>query len=177
MRVKRILVPTDLSEAAKPALKLAAELGRTFGAELVLLFVVEPFYTSGDILSAGALAAVLDKLREKARTTALARRVTWLAKRGVRAHGSIREGQPAEVIVEQARKYPADLIVIGTHGRTGLSHAYLGSVAERVVRASQCPVLTVRSSGKQAGREVARKHSRRGTAASKVRRPSTITLL
>jgi nucleotide-binding universal stress UspA family protein len=175
MRIKRILVPTDLSEAARSAVKLAAELGRAFRAELVLLFVVEPSYTSGDVLSA-ALASVLDKLSETARA-ALAREVAILRERGVRARSRISEGTAAAVIVETARKVPVDLIVIGTHGRTGLSHVLLGSVAERVVRTAQCPVLTVPSPGKQVARTAAGKHPPRGAATSEIRRPSTTTLI
>jgi nucleotide-binding universal stress UspA family protein len=176
MRIMRILVPSDLSEAAKPALKLAAELGRAFGAELVLLFVVEPLFTSVDVLRAGAVSSGLEKLRETA-GAALAREVAILRKRGVRARSSISEGNAATVIVETARKVSADLIVIGTHGRTGCSHLLLGSVAERVVRTAECPVLTVRSAAKQAPRAVAGKHRRRGPTASEIRRPSTITLI
>jgi nucleotide-binding universal stress UspA family protein len=175
MRIKRILVPTDLSEAARPALKLAVELGRAFGAELVLLFVVEPLFTSVDVLRAGAASSVLEKLSETARA-ALTREVAVLKKRGVRAQSRLGEGTAAAVIVETARKVPADLIVIGTHGRTGLSHVLLGSVAERVVRRAECPVLIVRSSAKQAAR-AADKHSPRGAAAKKIRRPSTTTLI
>jgi nucleotide-binding universal stress UspA family protein len=176
MRVKRILVPSDLSEAAIPALKLAAELGRAFRAELVLLYVVEPFHTSGDVLSAGVAASVVEKLSETART-ALAREVAILGRRGVRAQSSIIEGKAAAVIVETARKVSADLIVIGTHGQTGFSHVFLGSVAERVVRTAGCPVLTVRSRREQIARKSPRKHRRRRAAASGIRRPSTTTLI
>jgi nucleotide-binding universal stress UspA family protein len=79
MRIKRILVPTDLSEASLPALKLAAEFGKAFQAELVLVFVVEPFYTSGDILSAGAVASVVEAQNKAARTR--------LAREVARRHG------------------------------------------------------------------------------------------
>jgi nucleotide-binding universal stress UspA family protein len=176
MRIKRILVPTDLSEASMPALKLAAEFAKAFQAELVLLFVVEPFYTSGDILSAGAVASVVEAQNKTARAH-LAREVARLAKRGVRVRSSIGEGTAATVIVESARKGSADLIIIGTHGRTGFSHAFMGSVAERVVRTAGCAVLTVRSPAKQTTRKVASRHGAPRGSAGGIRRPSTTTLI
>ena len=176
MRIKRILVPTDLSEASMPALKLATEFGKAFQAELVLLFVVEPLYMSGDILSAGAVASVVEAQNKTARAH-LAREVARLGKRGVRARSIIVEGTTAATIVERARKGSADLIIIGTHGRTGFSHVFMGSVAERVVRTAGCPVLTVRSPAKQTSRKVASKHRGPRGSASGIRRPSTTTLV
>jgi universal stress protein A len=176
MRIKRILVPTDLSEASMPALKLAAEFAKAFQAELVLLFVVEPFFTSGDILSAGAVASVVEAQNKAARSR-LAHEVARLGKRGVRARCSIGEGTAAAVIVENARKGSADLIIIGTHGRTGFSHLFMGSVAERVVRTAACPVLTVRSPAKQTTRKVASRHRGPRGSAGGLRRPSTTTLI
>jgi nucleotide-binding universal stress UspA family protein len=176
MRIKRILVPTDLSEASMPALKLAAEFGKAFQAELFLLFVVEPFYTSGDILSAGAVASVVEA-QNKTAGAALAREVARLGKRGVRARSSIVEGTAAAAIFESAQKSSADLIIIGTHGRTGFSHAFMGSVAERVVRTAGCPVLTVRSASRQTTRKVASKQRGPRGSASGIKRPSTTTLV
>ena len=176
MRIKRILVPTDLSEASMPALKLAAEFAKAFQAELILLFVVEPFYTSGDVLSAGAVASVVEA-QNKTAGAALAREVPRLGKQGVRAWSIVVEGTAAATIVERARKGSADLIIIGTHGRTGFSHVFMGSVAERVVRTAGCPVLTVRSPAKQTTRRVASKPRGPRGRAGAIRRPSTTTLV
>jgi nucleotide-binding universal stress UspA family protein len=90
MRVKRIRMPTDLSEASMPALKLAVEFGKVFQAELVLLFVVERLDASGDILSAGSVASVVEAQKRAARTR-LAREVARLGKRGVRVRSTIGE--------------------------------------------------------------------------------------
>jgi len=177
MRIKRILVPTDLSQASMPALKLAAEFGKAFQAELVLLFVVVPFYTSGDILSAGAVVASIVEMQNRAAGAALAREVSRLGKLGVRARSIVVEGTAGATIVERARKGSADLIIIGTHGRSGFSHAFMGSVAERVVRTAGCPVLTVRSGAKQTTRKVASKHRGPRGSVGGIRRPSTTTLV
>jgi len=80
-----------------------------------------------------------------------------LARQGVRAHTVMLRGTPALRIIEEAKKRRADLIIMGTHGRTGLEHLLLGSVAERVVRLSPCPVLTVRIA---APRRKGRRHGR-----------------
>jgi universal stress protein A len=175
MRIKRILVPTDLSHASLPALKLAAEFGKAFKAELVLLFVVEPLYTSGDILSA-TIASVVEEQKNGARAH-LAREADRLGERGLRARSSVGEGTAAAVIVESARRESADLIIIGTHGRSGFSHIFMGSVAERVVRTAGCPVLTVRSPAKPTTRKVASRHRRPQGSAGALRRPSTTTLI
>ncbi len=176
MRIKRILLPTDLSKASLPALKLAAEFAKAFQAELVLLFVVEPFYTSGDILSAGAVASVVEA-QNKTAGAALAREVARLGKLGVRARSIVVEGTAAATIVERAREGSADLIIIGTHGRTGFSHVFIGSVAERVVQAAGCPVLTVRSPAKQTTRKVPSKHRGSRASAGGISRPTTTTLV
>jgi nucleotide-binding universal stress UspA family protein len=176
MRIKRILVPTDLSAASLRALELAEELGKAFKAELVLLFVVETLYTSGDILSAGAVASVLDAQRKTA-SGHLGREVARLRRRGLRARSSVGEGAAAAAIVESARRGFVDLIVIGTHGRTGFSHLLMGSVAERVVRTAGCPVLTVGPPPKKTTRKAgSRQRNPRGSTGV-LRRPSTTTLI
>jgi universal stress protein A len=143
MRIKRILAPTDLSEASIPAEKVAADLARTLDAEIVLLFCAEPVGPTS-ILTASEVASFLEE-QDKAERAELERRALRLARRGPRVRGSVVGGIAAQAIVETARRLRADLIVIGTHGRTGLSRFMIGSVAERVVRTAPCPVLTVRS--------------------------------
>jgi universal stress protein A len=178
MRIKRILVPTDLSAASLPALKVAEELGKAFHAELVLLFVIEHAHTSGDLLSAGAVAFAVEAQKETARAY-LDREAARLVKRGLRARSTIAEGNAAAAIVESARRGAADLIVMGTHGRGGFSHLFVGSVAERVVRTASRPVLTVRPPTKDAARKHGSGRRGRGPRGSTagLRRASTTTLI
>ncbi len=147
MRIKRILLPSDLSVASIPAERLAADLGRTLGAEVVLLFCAAPVDASS-ILTASEVASVLQE-QDKAARAELARRAVLLGKRAPRIRTLFVTGKAASAITETARKLRADLIVIGTHGRSGFSRLMIGSVAERVVRTATCPVLTVRSQGRR----------------------------
>ncbi len=148
IRLKRILAPTDFSEHARHSLRYACAFASQFGAELHLLNVVqdlvamvpEPglaFPPPGDYmreLTQGAkrmLAALPDP--------------QWAA--GVSVVRAVRQGPPFLEIVRYAKDNAIDLVVAGTHGRSGLKHMLLGSVAERVVRKAPCPVLTVRLDG------------------------------
>jgi nucleotide-binding universal stress UspA family protein len=144
-RIRRIVYASDFSKASGPAFTKAIDLAKAYRAELLVLHVlsiVPPFVGEGYVapriweeIEAGARAAAqtqLDGLVAKAR------------KAGLRAKGLVVLGSPYEDIVRAARRQRADLLVIGTHGRTGLTKVLLGSVAERVVRMSTCPVMTVR---------------------------------
>jgi universal stress protein A len=132
----RILVPTDFSPCSLHALRYAEELTRRFGAELTLLHVGDPLSAS-DLPGAGELSG----RRE------IDRALDLLRERDYRVRGVLRRGNPSHEIVQAAAAERADLIVMGTHGRTGLKHALMGSVAEGVVRNAPCPVLTVRHTG------------------------------
>jgi nucleotide-binding universal stress UspA family protein len=141
--VKRIVCPTDFSERAAPAERQAVRLAKALGAELVLAHVGteaplwrEGFYTPD-------VRAVFESQRKWAADT-LADRVVALAADGVVARAVVRVGLPWEEIVRLATDEHADMIVMGTQGRTGLDRLLLGSVAERVIRRAACPVLTVR---------------------------------
>lgn len=140
-----ILHPTDFSECAAHAEAEAARLASRLGATLVLLHVAveAPLYSEG-ILSMKATQQVYEAQRKWAGET-LEHRVTALRATGIDARWVLRPGVPFEEIVAAAGDERADLIVMGTHGRTGLSRFLLGSVAERVIRLAPCPVLTVRS--------------------------------
>lgn len=141
-RLKRILVTTDFSEASKQALPYAAAFAERLGAEVALLNVLEPpprfvGLESMALLQAGD-AAVGHALGE---LDALAKRA-FNARARVKTH--VRPGQPFRVITKAARDLDADLLVMATHGFTGLKHTFLGSTTERVVRHAPCPVLAVR---------------------------------
>ena len=141
---KRILCPIDFSDASQAALETAAEVARRYGARVALFHAYPvPGYTFPDG-SFVASSKMLDELTAQA--------ARHMAEWKTRAEGmgmaqvevATAIGEPAHEILAFAKAQGADLIVLGTHGRTGLQHALMGSVAERVVRRATCPVLTVR---------------------------------
>lgn len=145
----RILVPTDFSAHSDAALEYARALAARFGASMHLLHVI------GDPLVPTVIGAVPEMyfgpeapatrmvLLEEARAR-LARRLTHADRQSHHATSEVLFGSPAYTIAEYADVNGYDLIVMGTHGRTGLAHVLMGSVAEKVVRTASCPVLTVR---------------------------------
>ena len=145
---RRILHPTDFSRASAPALRRAVALARACRAPLVLLHVMtppSPFIGEGTPPSSYADLLILARRSAKRRLAAALARAR---RERVRAQAVFTEGLPADEILRAARRTRADLIVMGTHGRTGVSRVFMGSVAERVVRESRCPVLTVRAHGR-----------------------------
>jgi nucleotide-binding universal stress UspA family protein len=142
-KIKRILVPVDFSEPSLAALRFAIDLARSVKARLEILHVVEPLTYAPMIGS----AVDLDKFRQQQEHTAQ-RRLAGLAadlrRRRVRCHTALRIGAASGTIVDLAKRNAADLIVMATEGRHGVGRLLLGSVAERVVRSAECPVLTVR---------------------------------
>jgi nucleotide-binding universal stress UspA family protein len=147
-QVDRILVPVDFSDYAKLALGYAAELTSLFEAEMHLLHIVDEvvypdFYPP--VMPSGG--SVSDELRDQS----LARLKDLLAEApasGTPAHVHVRSGRAATAIADFAAELRADLIVLASHGLTGLSHILLGSVSENVVRRAPCSVFTVKSFGK-----------------------------
>ena len=142
IQIHRILCPLDFSESSEHALLYAKAFAQAHQAKLFLLHVFDlPMgYLSSEVpLPADALErhkeTCIQNLTAVAATVRQEHPQTdWL----------VEEGNPSPCIIEMARKHEVDLIVMGTHGRTGLAHALLGSVAERVVRKAPCPVLTVK---------------------------------
>ncbi len=148
--LKKVLCPVDLAPQAKGAAEEAASLAKALGAELVLLHVMaEPAFAVGDPLlapgelSGYALPALAEEYREE-----MDRRLQQLGeqlrKAGISVSTMLVRGAPHEAIVNAADAEHADLIVMSTHGRTGLPHLLLGSVTERVVRTARVPVMTLR---------------------------------
>ena len=138
MKINTILHPTDFSEAAGYAFKMACSLARDHRAQVFVLHAIPPPLTHGEELARAAPDSFRDQL--------------WRELEGIKpADASVQveyllsEGHPAKEIVKVAKENACDLIVMGTHGRTGIAHLLLGSVAEHVVRHAPCPVLTVRS--------------------------------
>ena len=144
--MRRILVASDFSKASARAFATALMLAKTHGAALTVLHVLSPF---APIMPEQYMTSVtwerIDlQVRERAKRD-LARLAARARKGGVRATGVLVEGEPARQIGRVARSRKAGLVVVGTHGRTGFSRLFLGSVASRVVAMAQCPVVTVPS--------------------------------
>jgi nucleotide-binding universal stress UspA family protein len=144
-RLRRIMHASDFSPASRGAFRQAVGLARTNDAELLLVHVVEmvmPWVEDSYVSR-----QTYDRFVTSARTEA-ARRLDGLVRKakaaGVRATAQLVEGGPRDAIPRAAKRGQADLLVLGTHGRTGLGKILLGSVAERVVTTAPCPVLTVR---------------------------------
>jgi universal stress protein A len=142
--LKRILVPIDFSALSKKALQYALRFAEEFGADVTLLHVIEPevppafdgFMIAPPVIASGSRARCANRLKELAGS---------LAVRGTgHIESTVRTGLAAYEIVEAAKEFDLDLIVIATHGYTGWKHFAIGSTAERVVRAAPCPVLVVR---------------------------------
>jgi len=143
LQVRRILVPIDFSEHAGPVLEWASHLASQHGSRVLLLHVyhlpVEFEQLEGAYLPPDFWTTVRDEAQQQLDATA-----AQFRKQGIPVEALVREGYPATVIEEEARRQQADLIVIGTKGLSGLKHLLLGSIAERVVQKAPCPVLTVR---------------------------------
>jgi universal stress protein A len=145
-RVRRIVCASDFSSASRKAVATAVTMAKANHAALVLVHVVAPVVrlapdqyvpsTTWEEIEIGLRAWAqrqIEKLAARARKT------------GIRAVALLVEGEAAAEIVRVARSRRADFLVLGTHGRTGISKMFLGSVAERVVATAPCPVVTVRS--------------------------------
>ena len=142
--LQRILVPVDFSALSKKALRYAVKLSQVFNAEISLFHVIEPdlppFFDGTTMapptISNGGSVSRTNRMK------------SWIGSArnagATRIASIIRNGLPAQQIVEAARNMDVDLIVIATHGYTGWKHLAIGSTAERVVRAAPCPVLVVR---------------------------------
>jgi universal stress protein A len=145
--LKTILVPCDFSDCSRAALEYATIFSKQADGTLVLLHVIEPIQP-GFLIEGAVSRQTQGRMRERAghELAAWASRCAGGAKVG---RPLVKSGKPWEVIVSVASKTGADIILIGTHGYTGLKHAMLGSVAERVVRHAPCPVLTVRPKSKR----------------------------
>ena len=146
MNIKKVLCPVDFSETSDLALLYAISLARAFGAELDVLHVVAPPVTSlpgehflGDFVQAD-MEALASACRE--RVDHLLKEAPYAEK--IKVNPSVVCGIPYLEIIRVAGETQADLLVMGTHGRSGIEHLLIGSVAERVVRKAPCPVLTVK---------------------------------
>ncbi len=150
MDIRHILAPTDFSDYSKHAISYAFELAQTFGAKLSLLHVVElPPYPIEGFVPSTMGADLLNDLKRQG-SAALAQVLPQAQEAKIEVTRAVVMGSPFRKIIETAEAEHVDLIVMATHGRTGLSHLVMGSVAERVVRTAPCPVLTIRPPAEKA---------------------------
>jgi nucleotide-binding universal stress UspA family protein len=143
--VRNILVATDFSPASRPAFQRAVEMAASNGAALWIAHVAAPPMPMSP--DGYVLPRMYDEIEQAVRIEAqkkLRSLVGRAVKGGVRARGLLLRGAPHEAISRAARGHRADLLVLGTHGRTGVARFFIGSVAARVVATASCPVLTVR---------------------------------
>lgn len=147
INLKRVLVPVDFSSCSRAALEYAARVAAASDATLEILHVYEPPHYIGDVMvqiPERAAVTVQEYIRQQSESLLadLLRSATGLE--GLSTTTTMRPGVPHAAVVEQARASKSDLIVMGTHGRSGLSHLLMGSVAEKVLRQAPCPVVVVR---------------------------------
>jgi nucleotide-binding universal stress UspA family protein len=137
-----ILVPVEYSEPCRDALELAAELAAPWQAKLVVLHAWEvPSYVTHHTSPGGH--SLFDLVRQRAEEEMKAFLSRAKLPAGVRVETHIESGEPAHVVLGAIQRLASDMCVISTHGRTGISHMVLGSIAEKIVRLAPIPVLTV----------------------------------
>jgi universal stress protein A len=163
--IKRILVATDFSLDSDAAVAYGLALAKTVHASIYLLHVVENPLAAGvwssEIYTAEIAALQINLMRDAKKN--LKRAIASIDHPGVKIVGDVRAGRPATTIVEAAREQRVDLIVIASHGRTGITRLMMGSVAEHVVRNAPCAVLVVRPPEPPQDATVAKKTAKRAT--------------
>jgi nucleotide-binding universal stress UspA family protein len=155
MAIRRILVPVDYSECSGAALAVAIDLAKKFGAEVDVIHVWDrPSYVPDELMvhqPSGPSRSLADLIRENAEREMDAFIKAAELPAEIPVTHRLLSGNPAAIVLSELRAARHDLLVIGTHGRTGLRHLLLGSVAEKLVRLSPVPVLTVPPPGDPAG--------------------------
>uniref|UniRef100_A0A7V2ZK26 Universal stress protein n=1 Tax=Ignavibacterium album TaxID=591197 RepID=A0A7V2ZK26_9BACT len=142
--INKILVPIDFSDYSKSALKYAVNFAKVFNAEMYLIYVVEPVIYPPDFsMGQIAIPSVTVEMDERAKEE-LNKLAQQEIPADIKKHVIIKTGKPFVEIIETAAQEDIDLIIIATHGHSGVEHILFGSTAEKVVRKAPCPVLTLR---------------------------------
>ncbi|NQV14648.1 universal stress protein [bacterium] len=144
MQFSKILVPTDFSESARYALPFATDLAQKYKADLHILHIVEPIVAPVDFAWGTYSYPDIEKQLSGYVEESMSKIVHDQIPEGIVAETTTLHGKPWREIVSFAKENEIDLIVMATHGLSGLSHALYGSTAEKVIRKAHCPVLTVR---------------------------------
>ncbi|TLU83877.1 MAG: universal stress protein [Chlorobium sp.] len=146
IKIKTILCPVDFSDASRNAIRYAKEFALNMHASVYLLNIVEPRPMAVDI----TLNYVpLEEELEKAASDDLREILEGFKKDNIKAECGVEIGNPADVILDRIEKLDVNLVIMGSHGKKGLSRLIMGSVAETVVRKANCPVLTVKAEEKE----------------------------
>ncbi len=155
LTLKRVLLPTDGSVCSREAMKYALSLAQQYVAAITVLHVGRHYWEQMSQAPSGVedgadIATRIQREQSSEEQRILQEVVDAAHALHVPVEARAVQGSPAQVIIQMAKEISADMVVMGTHGRTGISHAVLGSVAEKVVQRAPCPVLVVR----QAAHEV-----------------------
>jgi nucleotide-binding universal stress UspA family protein len=144
IQVTKVLIPIDFSDNARPVLEWGGHLAKVHGAKVLLLHAYHLPVEFQQLEGAYLPPDFWSNVKSEAEQT-LSKFAEDLKSDGVDVETVVREGYPASVIIDEAEEQSVDLVVIGTHGLSGLKHMLLGSIAERVVQKAHCPVLTVKA--------------------------------
>ncbi len=145
LKFNLVVVPTDFSDHSLRALPYAVGFAEQFGARLALVYVLEPSLQLSDIAWVGVDERAVDADHMSHARASLDHLARERVPDEIACETHVLHGHPVDAIVEFASESGADLIVMATHGRSGLSHVLMGSIAENVVRRAPCPVLTLKS--------------------------------
>ena len=143
-RLKKILVPVDFSACSKKALQYAVPFAEQFNAKLIFLHVLTIHYVTGWELAADTVVPIVGDASQKEMKARLAALAQEAGAEKATDRFEVRQGAAAAEIINAAKEFDVDLIIMSTHGHTGRVHAFIGSVASDVTRLSPCPVLVVR---------------------------------
>ena len=143
MTAEHFLVPVDFSEYSDYALDYALSLAPQLQARLTLLHILQPLIVGGADMGMGLPYTYVQQLEEETNQS-MQKCLDRVNAAGLKGEGMVVHGVPWQEIIDMAKNRHNDLIIMGTHGRTGIKHVLLGSVAEKVVRLAPCPVLVVR---------------------------------
>ena len=149
MQIKTVLFPTDFSNGARAAMDYALSLAKDYNARLVLLYVIQDISIAEWYIPSSISATDLVEDMQKSAGKEMEKWGAEAAAKVKDVEKMVVRGVPFVEIIRTAKEKKADMIVIGTHGRTGIDHMLFGSTAEKVVRKSPCPVLTVRIAGRE----------------------------
>jgi nucleotide-binding universal stress UspA family protein len=149
MQIKTILFPTDFSQGARAAMDHAISLAKDYRSKLILLYVIQDISIAEWYIPSSLSAADLMEDMQKSAWNEMDKWGTEVSQTVKDVEKLVVRGVPFVEIIKTAKERRADLIVIGTHGRTGIDHMLFGSTAEKVVRKAACPVLTVRIPGRE----------------------------
>jgi nucleotide-binding universal stress UspA family protein len=149
MQIRTILFPTDFSNGARAAMDHAVSLARDYKAKLILLYVIQDISIAEWYIPSSLSVTDLIEDMQKSAWKEMDKWAAEVSSKVEEVEKLVIRGVPFVEIIRAAKEKDADLIVIGTHGRTGIDHMLFGSTAEKVVRKAPCPVLTVRIAGKE----------------------------